>query len=114
MDPIETFKPVYQRFFLESGMTVRAFCKSSNLLESHFFYWHARIRKEAANQTGSFVPVSINDRGGNKIVVNGQGQTHRSSAANTTLEIVCPNGVNLRLPEAIDPSALRELIFMKR
>ena len=35
MDTIETFKPVYQRF-LESGMTVCDFCKSSNLHESRF------------------------------------------------------------------------------
>ena len=38
MDTIETFKPVYQRF-LESGMTVCDFCKSSNLLESRFYYY---------------------------------------------------------------------------
>ena len=57
MDTIETFKPVYQRF-LESGMIVRAFCKSSNLLESHFYYWQAKIRKEAIQQSGNFIPVS--------------------------------------------------------
>lgn len=113
MDTIETFKPVYQRF-LESGMTVRAFCKSSNLLESHFYYWQAKIRKEAIQQSGYFIPVSINNRGGNKIVMNGQNPIHRTLGAKPALEIVYPNGVTLRVTEAISPAILRELIFIER
>ena len=113
MDTIETFKPVYQRF-LESGMTVREFCKSSGLTESHFYYWQSRFRKEAARQSGSFVPVSINNRGGNKIVLNGQHQVSRSSMAHPMLEISYPNGVTLRISEALPPAVLRELILMER
>lgn len=92
-------------------MTVRDFCKSS----SRFYYWQAKIGKEVIQQSGNFILVNINNRSGDKIVVNKQNPMHHTSGTGpATLEIVYPNGVILRITEAIALGVHRELIFMER
>lgn len=59
METIDTFRPTYQAF-LESKLSVRDFFWQIGMKENHFYYWQAKIRKEAARQNGEFLPVSIN------------------------------------------------------
>lgn len=52
METIDTFRPTYQAF-LESNMSVRAFCRQIGVKENH---WQAKIRKEAARKTENSFP----------------------------------------------------------
>ncbi len=72
METIDTFRPKYQAF-LESNMSARAFCGQIGMNESHFYYWQAKIRKEASRQNGEFLPVSINNHAGKVVLTGGQG-----------------------------------------
>lgn len=69
IETIDTFRSTYQAF-LESNMSARAFCRWIGIKESHFYYWQAKIRKEAAHRNGEFLPVSINNH-------VGEGRPHR-------------------------------------
>ena len=95
METIDTFRPTYQAF-LESNMSARAFCGQIGMNESHFYYWQAKIRKEAAHRNGEFLPVSINNHAGKVVLSGGQG-TGTMKMAHPVCEIVFPNGVTVRL-----------------
>ena len=71
METIETLRLTYWAF-LESDMTVRAFCSQIGMKENHFYYWQARIRREAARRNGEFLPVSINNHSGKVVLAGGQ------------------------------------------
>jgi len=108
---LDSFKEIYQRF-LDSGMSVREFCRTEGLNESRFFFWQSKIRKEAANQAGSFMPVSINNRGGHKYVITGSRPMIGSTPSESRCEIVYPNGVVVRLSGTTSPEILQQLIHI--
>lgn len=108
---LDSFKTIYQRF-LDSGVSVRGFCRAEGLNENRFYYWQAKIRKEAACGTGNFMPVSINNRGGNKYVITGRPTQETSVSVESKCEIVYPNGIVVRLPGSASPEVLRQLIHI--
>ena len=112
METIETFRPTYQAF-LESNMSARAFCEQIGIKESHFYYWQAKIRKEAVRQNGEFVPVSINNHAGKVVLTGGQG-INSMKMAHPVCEIVFPNGVTVRLSGEISAQTLGRLITIGR
>lgn len=81
--------------------------------ESHFYYWQAKIRKEAARQNGEFVPVSINKHAGKVVLTDGQGM-NSMKMAHPVCEIVFPNGVIVRLSGEISAQMLGQLIMIGR
>lgn len=85
METIDTFRPKYQAF-LESNMSARAFCGQIGMNESHFYYWQAKICKEAARQNGEFLPVSISNHA-RKVV------RHRKPAESVAIEYVLHKAV---------------------
>ena len=112
METIDTFRPKYQAF-LESDMSARAFCGQIGMNESHFYYWQAKIRKEAAHRNGEFLPVSINDHVGKVVLTGGQG-INSMNMAHPVCEIVFPNGVTVRLSGDVSAQTIGQLITIGR
>lgn len=112
METIDTFRPKYQAF-LESNMSARAFCGQIGMNESHFYYWQAKIRKEASRQNGEFLPVSINNHAG-KVALTGRQGTGTIKIAHPVCEIVFPNGVNVRLSGEVSAQTLGQPITIGR
>ena len=112
METIDTFRPKYQAF-LESNMSARAFCGQIGMKESHFYYWQAKIRKEAAHWNGEFLPVSINNHAG-KVVLPGRQGMNSMKMVHPVCEVVFPNGVTGRLSGEISAQTLGQLITIGR
>ena len=112
---LDSFRPIYQAF-LESGKTVCQFCADYPIHESRFYHWQAKLRQEAAkNQSGEFLPVSINNRGGKVVLMGGNGsQAHSFRSQQPTCEISFPNGVTVRLNGNIPMEMLSGLILLPR
>lgn len=112
METIDTFRPKYQAF-LESNLSARAFCGQIGMNESHFYYWQAKVRKEASRQNGEFIPVSINNHAGKVVLTGGQG-TDTMKMSHPVCEIVFPNGVTVRLSGEVSAQTLGQLITIGR
>jgi len=81
---------------VESGLSVRAFCRQERLTEAAFFAWRRTIRQRDTEATPSpaFLPVVVDEN------------SRRESAI--TIELA--GGRVLRLPEAIPLQRLVELV----
>ncbi len=112
IETIDTFRSTYQAF-LESNMSARAFCRWIGIKESHFYYWQAKILKEAAHRNGEFLPVSINNHVGKVVLTGGQGISSMKMA-HPVCEIVFPNGVTVRLSGEVSAQTLGQLITIER
>lgn len=95
METIDTFRPKYQSF-LKSNMSARAFCGQIGMNESHFYYWQAKICKEASRQNGGLLPVNINNHAGKVVLTGGQGM-NPMKMTHPVCEIVFPNCVTVRM-----------------
>lgn len=112
---IEDFSPIYQEF-LGSGKTVRDFCAEAGIKESRFYRWQGKLRREAAaDQSGEFMPVSINNRGGKVVLMD---KSHPFQQRPTTQQPVCeicfPNGVTVRLSGSFPLEAVSGLVMLPR
>ena len=109
------FEPIYQRF-LASGKSIKQFCEEENIRQGRFHHWQSKVRFAATSNTGDFVPVSINNRGGNKFVMLGNNNTSRLD--NTQQQPMCElqfsNGLNIRLTGSVNLEIIRQLITMSR
>ncbi|MBR1435945.1 MAG: hypothetical protein IJ584_12650 [Bacteroidales bacterium] len=113
---LDAFRPIYQAF-LESGKTVRQFCEDYPIHESRFYHWQAKLRQEAASQdeTGAFLPVSINNHGGKVVMVGGASRPGmQGRLPQPACEVSFPNGVTVRLNGSVPVEMLRELILLPR
>ena len=112
---LNDFRPIYQQF-LESGKTVRQFCAEADIHEGRFYHWQNKLRQEAANgQSGEFMPVSINNRGGKVVLIGGNGrQLNHTRIQQPTCEICFPNGVTVRINGNIPVEMLSGLIMLPR
>lgn len=77
---------------LSSGLTKREFCQQQGIKLSLFYYWQKRYRQHQEADAG-FLPVQINGRQGA-----------------SDIEIVYPNGVQVRLNGGVPLSFIRLLI----
>jgi len=75
-----------------SGLTRKQFCLQQGIKLSLFYYWQKRYRQEQSSDAG-FLPVQI---GGH----SGAGD----------IEIIYPNGVQVRLGRGVSLSLIRSLI----
>ena len=105
--------------FLESGLSVRAYCANQQMTESMFYYWQNKLKGQLPPKRG-FVPV-VFDNG--KAIRTSQVPTpvqNRSkafpdpAATNNTIfcEISYPNGVRVKLNGLTDPEMLRSLLLL--
>ena len=116
MVTLDAFRPIYQAF-LESGKTVRQFCEDYPIHESRFYHWQAKLRQEAASQdeTGAFLPVSVNNHGGKVVMVGGASRPGtQGRLPQPACEVSFPNGVTVRLNGSVPVEMLRELILLPR
>ena len=77
---------------LNSRLTKTQFCKERKISHSQFYYWQKRYRQQQAEEAG-FLPVQISGR-------SGAGD----------IEIIYPNGVQVRLGGGVPLSFVRSLI----
>lgn len=112
---INDFRPIYQEF-LDSGKTVTQFCAEIGIRESRFYHWQKVLRQEAAeNQSGEFMPVSINNRGGKVVLVGGNNRPMNPIRMQQPIcEICFPNGVTVRLSGGVPLEMLSSLIMLPR
>ena len=112
---INDFKPIYQEF-LESGKTVRQYCDDVQIEPSRFYRWQRKLRAEVvAGQSGEFIPVSVNNRGGKLVLMD---KSHPVQRRDTPQQPVCeicfPNGVTVRLSGSIPLEAISGLVMLPR
>ena len=108
METTDTFRPKYQAL-LESNLSARAFCGQIGMNESHFYYWQAKIRKEASHRNGKFLPLSINIHEWKVGLTGGQGM-NSMKMPHPVCEIVFTNCVTVRLSGEISAQTLGQLI----
>jgi len=77
---------------LNSGLTKKEFCHRQGIKLSLFYYWQKRYRQQQEEDAG-FLPVQINGH-------SGAGD----------IEIIYPNGVQVRLGGGVPLSFIRSLI----
>ena len=68
-----------------SGQTIRAFCKERGIGEHSLYYWRKRLLQNEAVQFALLKTV----------------------ASATPLELILPNGEQLRIPNGVDAATLR-------
>lgn len=78
---------------LSSGLTKKQFCHQQGIKLSLFYYWQKRYRQQQQEEDAGFLPVQIGGRQG----------------AND-IEIIYPNGVQVRLGGGVPLSFIRSLI----
>jgi hypothetical protein len=79
-----------------SGQTVAAFCAAEGVSVASFYAWQRRLRATTPPTpkiATAFVPVHL-----------------RRLDLNTTLELLLPDGLVLRLPADVEPLWLRQLL----
>jgi len=97
---------------VESGQSVRAFCRERQLTESAFYFWRRELKqrevrkpltpsrtsdaekKRDVEANALFVPVSVAEAGGKDLRAGDNGTR---ATAPSTIEMVLPSGAVLRL-----------------
>ena len=86
----------------DSGMSIRQFCKQENICMHSFRYWLKKWgvstkRVFEDNHEGSFIPVVI------------QPERKMIYPKTEKIEIICPNGIQIRLPGNIEVRFIKTL-----
>ena len=90
---------------LDSGISKRDFVKQHGIEEASFYYWHRKYQESLAKTEEQFIPLTIPD------IAKQPEQTIPIPIPNKTeIEISYPNGVKLKLNQAMDLSVIRSLI----
>ena len=113
---IDEFRKIYEEW-KESNLSVRSFCITMGLNESHFYYWKRKLNTPAPPSPGSFIPVQMKSCTDGTIALSGKQVPEQKSsvqdAANRDFcEIVYPNGVTLRIGANLTLDMLRTLIAL--
>jgi transposase-like protein len=112
------FKAIYNEY-LESGLTVRGYCKNHQITESKFYYWQNKLKKELPPAKG-FVPVVFEEEQENipsqlpvpSNIRNKPFAKREEANQPVSCEINYPNGVSLKLNGVTDPGLLRSLLVL--
>jgi transposase-like protein len=94
---------------VESGQSIRAFCRGHGIPEGTFFAWRKRLRNSSRKHADKMrdngqrlVPVEL---------VTDAGAAEQPTAAMTgRLEIITPGGCTLRFDRSIEPDRLRDVL----
>ena len=97
----------------ESGLTIKDFCFNQGIARSTFHYWRKKLRKTKREK--GFIPIVVNPS-----ISSIPCRTNHSSRQagshkgidqdNVFLELVYPNGTQLRIKQDLDLDHLRALI----
>lgn len=83
-----------------SGLTPKEFCKKHDFPSHQFYYWLKIIKEKKhtspSNSPGNFVPVTL--------------PKLEQRATAPILELVCPNGIQIKFYSPVNFSELRSLI----
>jgi transposase-like protein len=112
------FKAIYNEY-LESGLTIRGYCKNHQITESKFYYWQNKLKKDLPPEKG-FVPVVFEEeqeRIPSQVPFPSNSRNKslpKQPEPNQALscEIHYPNGVSLKLNGVTDPVLLRSLLLL--
>ena len=99
---------------MESGLSIREFCKNEGILEGRFHHWKSKLGMGSA--PSSFIPMAFNRQSGSleiKRNMVSSGKPQPGTPEGSLCEVVYPNGVVLRINTSMSPEALRSLIFLK-
>jgi hypothetical protein len=103
------FRDIYDEF-LESGLTVKAFCANHQINEAKFYYWKRRLKEELSCKAG-FIPMVFDASSGIP-----SAHKDRREPANFDQGICCeisyPSGISIKLKQYPDLSILRSLILL--
>ena len=81
----------------ESGLSVLKFCRQEEINHSKFRYYKDRLKAKAVNpkaKSSAFAPVKFDDK----------------MAADKSIKITYPNGVELTIPESVGSALLANII----
>ena len=111
---LEEFKKIYAEW-QDSKLSIREYCVLSGFDEGKFYYWKKKINSQPETQS-SFVPISMSQSGG-KIAISRNGFDQAKpyiepNSADSSCEIVYPNGVTLRVNSVMNMTTLRSLILL--
>ena len=113
---IDEFRKIYEEW-KESNLSVRSFCITMGLNESHFYYWKRKLETPVPPAPSSFIPVQMKSCADGTIALSGAEDSQEKplvpDAANRNFcEIVYPNGVTLRIGANLTLDMLRTLIAL--
>jgi hypothetical protein len=116
----EKFRSIYADF-LESGLTIRAFCANHSMNEAKFFYWQNKLNGMLPPKRG-FVPVVFGDgHNARPSLIPAPSQDRKKPvlppaaiAQSLSCEINYPNGVNIKLNGFLDSVELERLLILMR
>jgi hypothetical protein len=115
----EKFRSIYADF-LESGLTVRAFCANHSMNEAKFYYWQQKLKSHLPAK-GGFVPVVFGKASGISGSLPKKSPAlqsrcddlgHAPGGQTIRCEISYPNGVSIKLDGCTDAVLLRSLLTL--
>jgi len=97
----------------ESGLTIKDFCFNQGIARSTFHYWHKKLR--TSNPGKGFIPIVVKPAGTALFTRHnqGSGQPHVYQGKDqdkVLLELVYPNGTQMRIRQDLDLAHLRALV----
>ena len=111
---IDEFRKIYEEWKV-SNLSVRSFCITMGLNESHFYYWKRKLETPSLPSPCSFIPVQMKSCTDGTIAFSHTSEQKSSvpDAGNRDFcEIVYPNGVILRVGANLTLDMLRTLIAL--
>jgi hypothetical protein len=115
----EKFRSIYAGY-LESGLTVRAFCANHSMNEAKFYYWQQKLKSQLPAK-GGFVPVVFGKASSNRgglprespaLQSRCDGPGHAPGVQTIRCQISYPNGVSIKLDGCTDAGLLRSLLTL--
>ena len=97
----------------ESGLTIKDFCFNQGIATSTFHYWRKKLRPSSPGN--GFIPIVVKstERALFTRHNQGSGQTHNHQGTDqdkVLLELVYPNGTQMRIRQDLDLAHLRALV----
>ena len=84
-----------------SGLSPKEFCKKHNFPSHQFYYWLKVLKDKKTSSppaaAGNFIPVKLQ-------------KMEQQATTSPVLELVCPNGIQLKFYSPVSFSELRSLI----
>jgi hypothetical protein len=113
----EKFRSIYADY-IESGLTIRAFCANHSMNEAKFYYWQHKLKNQLPIKDG-FVPVILGRENCTYAVLPEKSSAlqsrygdpgHAPGSQTIRCEISYPNGVSIKLDGCTDAGLLRSLL----
>jgi hypothetical protein len=103
------FRDIYDDF-LESGLTVKAFCANRQINEAKYYYWKRRLKEELSPK-GGFIPM-VFDSSSRIPFAHKDRTVPVNSDQGICCEISYPSGISIKLKQYPDLAILRSLILL--